>query len=51
MPLGRAEGDGRGRFTFDYPAFAAAATVTLEMVGKERTLSCTIPLAVRRQLR
>ena len=30
------------RWTFDYPAFAPSGTVTLEMVGKARTISCTI---------
>ena len=30
------------RWTFDYPAFAPTANVTLEMVGKARTISCTI---------
>lgn len=42
---------GGGRFTFDYPAFAATASVTLDMVGKERTLSCVLPASVLRQLR
>jgi hypothetical protein len=42
---------GGGRFTFDYPAFAPTATVTLELVGKQRTLSCVIPPAALRQLR
>jgi hypothetical protein len=30
------------RWTFDYPAFAPSGTVTLEMLGKARTISCTI---------
>jgi hypothetical protein len=42
---------GGGRFTFDYPAFAPTTTVTLDLVGQERTLSCVIPPAVLRQLR
>ena len=42
---------GGGRFTFDYPAFAPTGTVTLELVGKQRTLSCAIPPSVLRQLR
>jgi hypothetical protein len=42
---------GGGRFTFDYPAFAPTAAVTLDMVGKERTLSCVMAPAVLRQLR
>jgi hypothetical protein len=42
---------GGGRFTFDYPAFAPTATVTLDLLGKERTLSCVIPPPILRQLR
>lgn len=34
------------RFTFDYPAFAATAPMTLELVGKERTISCEISQSV-----
>jgi hypothetical protein len=50
-PVERSLAGGGGRFTFDYPAFAPTTTVTLELVGKERTLSCVIPPAVLRQLR
>lgn len=42
---------GGGRFTFDYPTFAPTAAVTIELVGQERTVSCTISPAVLRQLR
>lgn len=42
---------GGGRFGFDYPAFAPTTAVTLELVGQERTVSCTISPAVLRQLR
>lgn len=31
-----------GRFTFDYPAFAATGSLTLDLVGKVKTLSCAI---------
>lgn len=51
MPMERAFASGGGRFTFDYPAFAPTATVTLELVGKERTLSCVLPASILRQLR
>jgi hypothetical protein len=51
MAMERSLAGGGGRFTFDYPAFAPTASVTLELVGKERTLSCAIPVAVLRQLR
>jgi hypothetical protein len=50
-PVERSISGGGGRFTFDYPAFAPTASVTLEMVGKNRTLSCVIPASVLRQLR
>jgi hypothetical protein len=33
------------RWTFDYAALAPAGSVTLEMVGKARTISCTIDQA------
>jgi hypothetical protein len=46
---------GGGRFTFDFPAFAVdAATpvgVTLDLVGKSKTISCTIDAAALRQFR
>lgn len=50
-PVERSISGGGGRFTFDYPAFAPSAAVTLEMVGKERTLTCVIPGTVLRRLR
>lgn len=40
-----------GRFTFDYPAWAPTATVTLEMRGEARTIACVIEPAVLRQFR
>jgi len=43
--------DGGGRFTFDFPAFAATASVTLELVGKTKTLSCLIEQPVLAQFR
>jgi hypothetical protein len=46
---------GGGRFTFDFPAFAVDATtassVTLDLVGKSKTVSCTIDAAALRQFR
>ena len=51
MPMERSIAAGGGRFTFDYPAFAPTSSVTLELVGKERTLSCAISAAVLRQMR
>ena len=51
MPMERSVSGGGGRFTFDYPAFAPTGTVTLEMMGTARTLSCVIPPSVLRQFR
>jgi hypothetical protein len=42
---------GTGNFTFDYAAWAPTASVTLEMVGNARTVSCVIPPEVLRQFR
>jgi hypothetical protein len=39
------------RFTFDFPAFAPTAPVTLDLVGKERTVSCSIDTATLRRMR
>ena len=51
MATARSVSGGGGQFTFDYPAFAPTSAVTLEMVGAERTLTCTIPPAMLRQMR
>jgi hypothetical protein len=40
-----------GRFTFDFPAFAPTAAVTLDLVGKDRTISCAIDAATLRAMR
>jgi hypothetical protein len=50
-PVDRSLASGGGRYTFDFPAFAATGAVTLEMVGKERTISCTIDPATLRTFR
>jgi len=36
---------GGGRYTYDYPALAATGDVTLELVGKSKTITCTIDRA------
>ena len=51
LPVERSISGGGGRFTFDYPAFAPTSSVTLELVGKERTISCVFSPTVLRQLR
>jgi len=50
-PVDRSIGGGGGRFTFDYPAFAATADVTLRLVGRDKTVSCLIPRSVLTQFR
>jgi hypothetical protein len=40
-----------GRFTFDFPAFAPTGAVTLDLVGKTQTISCTIDAASLRRMR
>jgi hypothetical protein len=47
----RALSGGGGRFTFDYPAFAPTADVTIQMIGQQKTLTCLLPQAALRQLR
>lgn len=50
-PVARTMASGDARFTYDYPAFAATADVTLELVGSTRTLSCVIDQSVLTQFR
>ena len=41
-PVDRSLADNGGRFTFDYPALAATASIRLDLVGGAKTISCTI---------
>jgi hypothetical protein len=50
-PVDRSVTEAGGRFTFDYPAFAATGDVTLDLVGRARTVSCLIEKSVLTQLR
>jgi hypothetical protein len=50
-PVSRSMTTGDARFTFDYPALAATADVTLDLVGATSTVSCVIPQSVLRQFR
>jgi hypothetical protein len=50
-PVDRSLANGGGRYTFDFPAFAATTAVTLELVGKERTISCAIDQTTLRSFR
>jgi hypothetical protein len=52
MPtVDRSVASGTGRFTFDYAAWAPSASVTLDLVGKTRTISCVFPPRVLQQFR
>jgi hypothetical protein len=42
---------GGGSFTFDYAAWAPTRSVTLELVGKTKTVTCVIPAEVLKQFR
>ena len=43
--------EGGMRVTYDYPAWAATADITLDIVGKSKTISCAIEKAVLTQMR
>ena len=42
---------GAGNYTYDFPAFAATSGITIEMIGKARTVACRIPQAVLARMR
>jgi hypothetical protein len=50
-PADRLLNQGGGQFTYDYPAFAPTASITIDMVGKGRTVSCVIDRQVLASLR
>jgi hypothetical protein len=50
-PVSRLLDAGGGKFTWDYPAWAASSSVTLEIVGAARTVTCVIDQPVMAQLR
>jgi hypothetical protein len=50
-PVDRSLSDNGGRFTFDYPAFAATASIKLNLVGHAKTISCVIEQPVLAQFR
>lgn len=50
-PVDRSLSGGGGRFTFDTPVFAASAGVSLDLVGKDKTISCTFDPATMRRMR
>jgi hypothetical protein len=40
-----------GNYTYDFPTFAATTDITLEMMGKARTVACVIPQPVLAAMR
>jgi hypothetical protein len=50
-PVAKAVGEAEARYTYDYPAFAATADVTIDVVGKTGTISCVIERPVLAQFR
>lgn len=50
-PVDRSVSGGSGRATYDYEAWAPTSTVTLDLVGETRTISCVIEPAVLQQFR
>jgi hypothetical protein len=49
--VAKSVGANEARITYDYPAFAATADVTLDLVGKAKTISCVIERSVLAQFR
>lgn len=45
-PMSRLLEPGGGSFTYGYAPFAPTAELTIEMVGKSRTITCTVPADV-----
>jgi hypothetical protein len=51
MPVDRSVDETGGRFTFDYPAFAATGDITLDLVGRAKSVVCLIDTSVLVQFR
>lgn len=51
VAVDRSVSGGGGRFTFPTETFAATAPVTLELVGKEKTVTCSIDTATLKKMR
>jgi hypothetical protein len=51
QPLSQFTDGGVGNYTFDFPAFAATGSITIEMIGKMRTVACRIPQPVLARMR
>ncbi len=50
-PVARSPVENGMRVTYDYPAWAATANITLDIVGKARTISCVIDQATLTEMR
>jgi hypothetical protein len=50
-PSTRTLAGGGGTFIFDFPVFAPTADITIELVGKAKTLTCSVPRAVLARFR
>ena len=50
-PVTRTLDGGGGTFIFDFPAFAPTATVTIELAGRTKTVSCVVERSVLARLR
>jgi hypothetical protein len=50
-PISQFMDAGVGNYTYDFPAFAATTDITIEMIGKARTVSCAIAQPVLAQMR
>ena len=50
-PRSRSIDGSNGSFTFEFPAWAPTADITIEMIGKARTLTCVVPRQVLARFR
>ena len=51
MPATQSLDAGGGSFIFDFAAFAPTSAITIEMAGRTRTLTCSVPKDVLAQFR
>lgn len=47
----RSVSGGGGQFTYDYAGWAPTRSVSIDMIGKTKTVSCAVPVDVLRQMR
>jgi hypothetical protein len=50
-PTARSVDAGTSRFTFDFPAFAPTTGISIDLVGKDKTISCAIDAATLKLMR